>query len=67
VSFGSFGYAAMLRILPSNDGGVIRLQVFADRSIVEIFGYGARFPTGIYTLEDAIGSHACSLEKRTCV
>jgi hypothetical protein len=24
--------------------------------------YGARFPTGTYTLEDAIGSHACSLE-----
>jgi hypothetical protein len=29
--------------------------------------HGARFPTDIYTLEDAIGSHVCSLEANMLV
>jgi hypothetical protein len=40
-------------------------QLWSD---VEAFDtYGDRFVTGIYTLEDAIRSHACSLEALACV
>ena len=38
--YGKFGFAATLRILPSDDS--IHLHVFGDKSIVEVFGQAAR-------------------------
>ena len=39
--FGHFGYASTLRVIPSEDAG-LRVHVFGDRSIVEVFGTDAR-------------------------
>ena len=40
-AYGHFGYAATLRLVPSEDEA-LQLHVFADRSIVEAFGQGGR-------------------------
>ena len=40
-SFGHFGYASTLRVLPRIDEG-LRVHVFGDRSIVELFGTDGR-------------------------
>ena len=40
-AFGHFGFASTLRVLPSSDDG-LRVHVFGDRSVVEVFGSGGR-------------------------
>jgi predicted RNA binding protein YcfA (HicA-like mRNA interferase family) len=61
------GSHRMWRPYMQSSGRTISLRTKPFLAAPQAPTYGARFPTEKCTLEDAIGSHACSLEARSCV